>query len=866
MSRWLARCSDDDRRQVTLLLLSMALYLFHVTWFSTWQIEDAAITYAYARNFANGDGFVTNVGGEWVEGFSNPTWTLLMALAVALGIDPFAAGKLAGAAFGLASLPLAWLWARRLQPEQGGLWPALAPLALALSTQHALWSVSGLENGLLSLLMAAGAVLILREGDRPAWGWSGIPLGLLAFTRPEAPLYATLVVLVGGPAALRRNGVRWLGSFLALSAVPFFTWHAWRYSRFGWAFPNTYYAKLGEKKFWAWRWDQRCWTYLRSWALNTGHIFLLPVFAVGQAGTARWPLRVALAVVGVLYLLLLPGLDFFHDFLPDVAFWQEPVQVMYARVPWLVATPMVLLALGLARDEGRRARLIAGLLVFAVFFFAVYSGGDWMRGYRWMALCAVPLSVLLADAAQTVSRALVPRFARLQDLGVNGLAFGLALPVLLPNFGLTVDVLTHVDTSPFDVRRRVLFTQAVRDRLHIDFVRNTEVDMGANVYFSGFEMVDLAGLCNVPIARHHYPIWFVDSFFRNERTPTFAHIHGSWANKTKVYRRSWFRRDYIEIPGFTQSFSHWMHNGNYVRRDLFIEPKWTPGPRAMVFEGQLSLDDLRTPADTVHPGGILDVELGWSVRRVPPNFRAVLILHREGRVVVRDLPPAYDWLPVSQWRTSHTMVLRHAVPLPDDLPLGDWDLGIAVYTVGEQGEVLAAAEPASDPVFVPGEARWGGVIRVEDRTNVVERATVELGRAVRAARSEDCDGADAHWAVARRYLAADDPWQVTARPAADLVRARCRARLARRELDVGALKTARQLAHRDPVVRQISAELAQIWMDEGDREAAAGDDRAAWEGWAKVMVADPTRSGLRRQLETLRPAVFDKGSRRGGAR
>ena len=44
-------------------------------------IDDANIYFVYAKNLANGYGFVYNVGGERVEWFTSLLWTLISALA-----------------------------------------------------------------------------------------------------------------------------------------------------------------------------------------------------------------------------------------------------------------------------------------------------------------------------------------------------------------------------------------------------------------------------------------------------------------------------------------------------------------------------------------------------------------------------------------------------------------------------------------------------------------------------------------------------------------------------------------------------------------------------------------------------------------
>ena len=42
----------------------------------------------------------------------------------------------------------------------------------------------------------------------------------------------------------------------------------------------------------------------------------------------------------------------------------------------------------------------------------------------------------------------------------------------------------------------------VQRRLDVDHVTLLDVDMGAHMYFSGWDIVDIAGLVDVPMARH----------------------------------------------------------------------------------------------------------------------------------------------------------------------------------------------------------------------------------------------------------------------------------------------------------------------------------------------------------------------------
>ena len=51
-------------------------------------IDDAYIFFVYARNLAEGHGFVYNVGGEAVEGFTSLLWTLICAVVIRTTANP----------------------------------------------------------------------------------------------------------------------------------------------------------------------------------------------------------------------------------------------------------------------------------------------------------------------------------------------------------------------------------------------------------------------------------------------------------------------------------------------------------------------------------------------------------------------------------------------------------------------------------------------------------------------------------------------------------------------------------------------------------------------------------------------------------
>jgi len=52
----------------------------------TWIVDDAGLTFAYARSLSSGDGLVLQPGAAPVEGFSSPAWMALLVVGRWLGL------------------------------------------------------------------------------------------------------------------------------------------------------------------------------------------------------------------------------------------------------------------------------------------------------------------------------------------------------------------------------------------------------------------------------------------------------------------------------------------------------------------------------------------------------------------------------------------------------------------------------------------------------------------------------------------------------------------------------------------------------------------------------------------------------------
>ena len=80
----------DRRSQLGTALLAVALIVFAlIVWRSYFLIDDAFISFRYAKNWADGHGPVYNPGiSAPVEGYSNFSWVALLTLGALAGASP----------------------------------------------------------------------------------------------------------------------------------------------------------------------------------------------------------------------------------------------------------------------------------------------------------------------------------------------------------------------------------------------------------------------------------------------------------------------------------------------------------------------------------------------------------------------------------------------------------------------------------------------------------------------------------------------------------------------------------------------------------------------------------------------------------
>lgn len=336
------------------VLVATAVLLPHARLFD-FVNDDAYISFRYARNLAQHGQLVFNLG-ERVEGFTNFLWTVLLALGIKLGISPVDSSRFLGVMFAVGTLAVVTRLSLRLDHDRPSPWHFIGPVGLAALGAFACWCTGGLETQLFTFLVMLGFDRLLAEMATGRGISSGAYFALAAMTRPEGiflfglgGLYRAIHNLtVEKRIAPRRQELLWVGLFVAIF-VPYF---AWRWSYYGWPFPNTFYVKSsGGTGTWALGLH-----YLRRFAEDYGLFFFLPLVVLGwprRQTPARQALFALTALVWgafALYVVKVGGdfMGLYRFILPIVPLGalvlQEAARILWRRLtPW-VGRPALALA------------------------------------------------------------------------------------------------------------------------------------------------------------------------------------------------------------------------------------------------------------------------------------------------------------------------------------------------------------------------------------------------------------------------------------------------------------------------------------------------------------------------------------------
>ncbi|NUS93565.1 MAG: hypothetical protein HOQ36_14365 [Nocardia sp.] len=491
---------------------------WRATEYGNWIVDDAGITFAYARSAAEGLGPVLQPGAAPVEGFSNPTWLFILMVGEWCGLFD------RGALFGIPDyvlypkavalvccagiLTACYVAARRVSR-----WPALATFAtgatLAAIPSFVIWCFSGLENALFASVVCVLAVhLFTAVLDERLWTpavavTAGALAAFAALTRPDGLIYVAVypvvsVILVRRatlPVALR------CGVYSGLAfAIPFGTYLLWRTVEFGRLVPNTAVAKHQAVP--------TVYDLARSGELVRYAGVPAVIVAVVVAGLALWPpsrwrdgavaLLVPLAAAVIAFCVLEPD-------------WMA--QFRFATPAWALGAIVLVLSTGqlLAKLRTRGRALVVVALIGAL----------------------IPSGCAFADAAES--------YRADEDVPVCWIAL---------RFGRLFNGYADI----LGLRQGTLLTP----------------DMGGSSLTSRLRVIDMAGLTHARMAdiiAGTDRTTFGDYVF-DELRPTFVHSHGPWL-ENNITTDARIDRDYYVLQ---RSQDPAVPDEDWVRKDVVSDP------------------------------------------------------------------------------------------------------------------------------------------------------------------------------------------------------------------------------------------------------------------------------------------------------
>ncbi|MCB9678033.1 MAG: hypothetical protein H6737_23235 [Alphaproteobacteria bacterium] len=250
--------------------------------------DDAFISFRYARNLVQHGQLVFNPG-EYVEGYSNFLWTLLLAVALWARVDPIVAAKVLGGASWLGVIAVGVLYVRAILERTGDLRlrDLLVPVAalglLPLNPSAAAYATGGLSTAFFAFGITLALYLCFArpDPDELPGPLAAVVLGGLLLVRPEAPLVLAFVAL--GLGVLHgRERLRGLLRWFAVPAAIGLAYAAWKLYYYGALLPNTFYAKSGHTPYF-----ERGLLYVGTFVSSYPYVVLLFAPAAVLAWRAR---------------------------------------------------------------------------------------------------------------------------------------------------------------------------------------------------------------------------------------------------------------------------------------------------------------------------------------------------------------------------------------------------------------------------------------------------------------------------------------------------------------------------------------------------------------------------------------------------
>ncbi len=463
-------------------------------------VDDAYITFRYARNLTAGYGLVYNPG-EPVLGTTTPLYTgLLAGLSAVLGTSDLPRlAWLLNALFDAVGVVLVfWIGQRLTGRREVGLGAALL---WAIAPFSVTFAVGGLETSLVITLLLAAFAAYLAGRDR----WAALALALGTLTRPD--------VLVAAVPLFGAMGLRWLLNLRKPT----------QRTRFPWG-PALLFAGT-----------------LLPWLIFAALTFGSPLPHSMAAKTVAYRLPAEAGLVRLLQHLGTP----FHEHLLFGGRWILIGLLLYGG----------LFAIGALRATRQHARAWP-IFAYPILYAAVYAIANPLI-FRWYLSPPVPFWMLgILTGAWALAAELGKRAKRLPA--------ALTTVAILLAVASSLNAWTLHPPGPPDrlapemawIELETLYQQAaldVRDEVQASGGKLAAGDIGALGWYTGAPVLDLVGLIT-PEAKEYYPLpddayvinYAVSADLVLDERPAFIVI-------LEVYGRNTLLRD----PRFQSAYTVW---------------------------------------------------------------------------------------------------------------------------------------------------------------------------------------------------------------------------------------------------------------------------------------------------------------------
>lgn len=345
-------------------------------------VDDAYISFRYAKHLAEGKGLVFNEG-ERVEGYTNFLWVLLMAVGYKLGApSPILSRALSAMCAALLVIAVALFCRSHFSDRMFPRFSYLGALLLGVNPLFIEHIGTGMETILFALLLFLSLSLYLSaDGDGSGAYLAGGLLGLAYLTRPDAVLWALSFVVIDvaqvvlGKRPFREQVPMTLKYGIVFSLIVL-AHLALRISYYGDWLPNTYYAKGSVNN-----WDAGIFNtanfllstggiglvamlggplFLRKkWIFAMSFIFLVSTMHNLRIGDFIFTGRFLLPILPLIYIVLqeLIYLALTESLSPrDVGRWKKAVLVGFRTVIPILFLIGLVREYGVAKKRAGRAR------------------------------------------------------------------------------------------------------------------------------------------------------------------------------------------------------------------------------------------------------------------------------------------------------------------------------------------------------------------------------------------------------------------------------------------------------------------------------------------------------------------------------